>query len=149
MMDLKKLIAKKKASGEELSPAERMAKSSVLSHLMDDMDGMGADKVMGLKKVTVAAPDKKGLEEGLKKASDLVDKGPLHSEDEDEVSHQGDDGNEDEPRDQEQDEQDSEEEEAVPADQEKSPHEMDEHELQDHIEKLKKLHESKKSHYGM
>ena len=166
MEALKRLIAKKKADGHELSPGEKLAKSAVLGHLMDDMDSMGADKIQGLKKVTVAAPDKKGLEHGLKEASDLVEKGPLHSEDEDDVSDHGDDENEQEPHDfhdedvSSDDEEEKEdgnpeegdyksEEEAPVHHSQKAPEEMDEHELHDHINKLKQLHAAKKSHFGM
>lgn len=159
---LKKLIDKKKAEKGVLSPNERKAKSSVLEHLMDDMDNMGADKVAGLKKVSVSAPDKSGLEKGLKMASDLVEKGPLHSMDEDEVSDHGDDGNEEEPHDfHNEDGSDAEEEEGAEHEasespemessehEEKSPEEMDHEELAAHIENLKKLHAAKKPSYGM
>lgn len=86
-----KLMAKKKAQGDKMSPMEQKAKGSVLSELMQSMDGMDTDKLQGMKKVTVAAPDKEGLEAGLSKAADLVQKGPLHAMSHDEV---GDSGNE-------------------------------------------------------
>lgn len=86
-----KLMEKKKSSGDKMSPVEQKAKGSVLSDLMSSMDGMDKDKLAGMKKVTVAAPDKAGLEHGLDMAADLVQKGPLKAMSHDEV---GDSGNE-------------------------------------------------------
>lgn len=74
---LKKLIEKKKARGESLSSTERGAKGSVLKELIGDMAGEMGGK---LKKVTVAAPSKKGLEKGLDKAREMM--GSLPSDEE-------------------------------------------------------------------
>lgn len=80
-----KLMAKKKAEGSKMSPVEQKAKGSVLSDLMGSMDGMDKEKLAGMKKVTVAAPDKSGLEHGLDMASNMVEKGPLETMSHDEV----------------------------------------------------------------
>lgn len=69
------LLKKKKAEGKEVEPMEAKAKGNVLGDLMADMGEMGKDKLKGgmVKKVTVAAPSEKGLEEGLEKAKELVE----------------------------------------------------------------------------
>jgi len=64
-----------KAKLTALKEAHKMAK-----------DMMGED-LKGLKKVTVAAPDKKGLEMGLKKAEELVD-ASQHENDEESDEHE-------------------------------------------------------------
>lgn len=74
---LQKLIEKKKARGETLSPVEKGAKGSVLKELIGDMAGEMGGK---LKKVTVAAPSKKGLEKGLDTAKELMGKLPSDEE---------------------------------------------------------------------
>lgn len=149
MDNLAKIIAKKKAQGQTMSKPEMDAKKSVLEHLMSDMDDLGADKVNGIKKVTVAAPDKQGLEHGLAQAANLVEKGPLHSMDEDDVADEGDFGNEqDDPHDFHDEDGDKGEDigehESMEGEMDKSPHEMGHEELAQHIEALKKLHDHKK-----
>lgn len=69
---LEKLIEKKKMQGHMMSPVEQRAKSGVLEHLMQDMDENSMDKLNNLKKVTVAANSKPGLEEGLSKAKQML-----------------------------------------------------------------------------
>lgn len=73
MNKLNQLIAKKKAKGDVLDPMEASAKSSVLKNLMSDMGDLDSAKLGKVQKVTVAAPDKKGLEEGLEKAKEVVE----------------------------------------------------------------------------
>ncbi|NDD83949.1 hypothetical protein EBZ38_06690 [bacterium] len=74
---LKKLIDKKKARGEEMSPNEKKAKGSVL----EDLIGSMGDEMKGnLKKVTVASSSKKGLEKGLEKAQEMMGKLPSDKE---------------------------------------------------------------------
>ena len=68
---LEKLMEKKK-DGKALDPEYKKAKMSVLGSLHDEMKKMIGDDLHGLKKVTVASPDKEGLEEGLEKAKELV-----------------------------------------------------------------------------
>jgi hypothetical protein len=54
------------------------AKMSILKELRKmAMDDMGEGLKSGLKKVTVAAPDEKGLKEGLEKAEDIVEDMPM------------------------------------------------------------------------
>ena len=74
---LQKLIEKKKAKQGELSQNESKAKGSVLKELIGDMtDEMGGK----LKKVTVAAPSKAGLEKGLDKAKQMMGSLPSDKE---------------------------------------------------------------------
>lgn len=80
MNKLDKLMEKK---GKKLSPVEQRAKSDVLSKLRGEASEMMGSKLDGLKKVSVAAPDKDGLEAGLSKAKELLgempeDEGPEH-----------------------------------------------------------------------
>lgn len=73
MMDkFNQLMMKKKEEGKMLSPVEKDAKMGVLKELHKMASDSMSDKIKGLKKVTVAAPDEKGLEAGLDKAKDLV-----------------------------------------------------------------------------
>lgn len=65
---LMKMMGEKK----KLSPIEQKAKMGVLEQLKKDMQDMMGEKVAGLKKVTVASSDKHGLEEGLKKAKEMI-----------------------------------------------------------------------------
>lgn len=77
MKDLEKLLMKKKDNGK-LSEDEAQAKMDVLMELLEMAQGAMGSKVKngmdGLKKVSVMAPDKEGLEEGLEKAQDLMEK---------------------------------------------------------------------------
>ena len=87
----KKLIEKKKKETSESTPMELHAKGSVLADLMKMLDGDDADKLKGMNKVTVAADSKEGLKHGLQQASDIVQKGPLHAEQDEGVEDNGDD----------------------------------------------------------
>jgi hypothetical protein len=80
MKDMKKLL------GDDSSPGDDMknnAKLKVLKHLKDMASKMMGDDVKGgmegLKKVTVAAPDKAGLKLGLDKAKELIGHKPEES----------------------------------------------------------------------
>jgi hypothetical protein len=77
MHKMEKLMEKKK--GKKLSENEVKAKSSVLKDLSDTASGMMKDRLSDLKKVSVAAPSKKGLQEGLKLAEKLTEKMPEKS----------------------------------------------------------------------
>lgn len=61
---------------KKMSPNEIKAKMSVLEELMNMASGAEGDDLeghfKGLQKVTIAAPDKKGLAEGLDKAEDMM-----------------------------------------------------------------------------
>lgn len=65
-----------KKKGKKLSENEVKAKSSVLKDLSDTASDMMKERLGGLKKVTVAAPSKSGLKEGLDLASKLTEKMP-------------------------------------------------------------------------
>lgn len=92
MDNFKKLLDKKKSEGKGMmSPNHMKAKAHVLGGLMNELNKMGAEDLGGLKKVTVASNSPEGLEHGLHKASEMVQKGPLHAMSHDEV---GDSGNE-------------------------------------------------------
>jgi hypothetical protein len=69
---LMKLMMQKKKEGKGMSETEVSAKKSVLGELKKLAQNAMGDKVKGLKKVTVAAPDAKSLKEGLETAEELV-----------------------------------------------------------------------------
>lgn len=71
----KMLEDKKSSQSKEMSPLDKEATGSVLHDLMSYLSSMEGDKVKGLKKVTVASNDPKGLVEGLDKAKDIVKDG--------------------------------------------------------------------------
>jgi hypothetical protein len=85
----KQLLMKKKMEGKMLNPEQAKAKMDVLEELMGlAEEGMG-DKLRGLKKVTVAAPDKEGLKEGLEKAENILESSEeMSDEDEEEASEE-------------------------------------------------------------
>jgi len=68
---LEKLMAKKKPM--KLDEDYKSAKMDTLKSLHEEMTKMMGDDVRGLKKVTVAAPDAKGLKMGLEKAEDMME----------------------------------------------------------------------------
>lgn len=77
MMDeLKKMMAKKAGKSEEMDQTAIEAKLDVIKELMEMAHAAMAGKVKGgldeMHKVTVAAPDAEGLEEGLEMAEDVV-----------------------------------------------------------------------------
>jgi hypothetical protein len=138
MNALHKLIMKKKGEGKDLSPEHAEAKSSMLEKLMGDMDSMGADKLKGLKKVTVASNSPKGLEMGLSKAKDLVKKPEMMDEHEtDEIDpefHK--DGEEEMSEDEESPEHESMESPALEASEHEMGEDMSEDELRAKIREL-------------
>lgn len=131
---LGKLMAKKGAD-DHMSPEYKSSKMAVLKALHDEMTKMMGGDLNGLKKVTVAAPDKAGLQEGLAKAKDMMSKdAPEGAADDHEHEAMEPDADEDEA---------SEEMEAPDADDApvKSPSEMDAEEMtpaqiQEHIQML-------------
>lgn len=70
MNDLKKLMEMK--GKKKLDPMAKKAKLGVLGELKKYASDMMTNDVKGLKKVTVAAPDEEGLEEGMDKAKELL-----------------------------------------------------------------------------
>ncbi len=75
-MDMKEMMKKKKEEGS-IDPSYKKAKMGVLKEIRDMASKDAADGIGSVKKVTVAAPDKESLEEGLEKA-----KAMLHQHDE-------------------------------------------------------------------
>lgn len=80
----KELLLKKKKEGKVLSPEQAKSKMDVLQELMGLVDDSMGNKIKGLQKVTVAAPTKEGLEEGLEKAQEVIEGASEESEDEEE-----------------------------------------------------------------
>ena len=76
MKDMKELFAKKKKIGD----VEKEAKMGVLKEVSDMAGAAMGDKLKGLKKVTVASDSKEGLDKGLSKAKELLDKDLAKSE---------------------------------------------------------------------
>lgn len=76
MKDLEKMLMKKQDSGE-MSPEAKQAKMEVLQELMDMCkQAMGHNVKSGMdemKKVSVMAPDKESLVEGLEKAEEVIE----------------------------------------------------------------------------
>lgn len=68
----KQMIDLKKKSGKKLSEPHMKARGDVLEDLLGQVDGIGADRIKGLKKVTVASNSPEGLEKGLSKAKEMV-----------------------------------------------------------------------------
>ena len=67
-----KLMKKLDKKGKKLEPNEKEAKMNVVKELSKQAGDMLGDKVKGLKKVSVAAPDKAGLEKGLDVANKII-----------------------------------------------------------------------------
>lgn len=87
MDKLEKLMAKKRP-GKEMSDVEKEAKMGVVGDLRKMASEAMGDKLRGLKKVSVAAPDQEGLEMGLEKAKEIVGEG-MEESPEDEQSPEG------------------------------------------------------------
>lgn len=90
MKELMQGMSEDKSSKKKMDPEKMKAKMEVIEELRKmAQDLMSEGMADGFKKVSVAAPDKEGLLEGLDKAEDLVEKGPeemLAESDEEEMS---------------------------------------------------------------
>lgn len=75
MNDLLSKLMAKKGQDDTMSPDYKKSKMDVLQALKDEMTKMMGGDLGGLKKVTVAAPDSAGLQDGLKQAQSLMGKG--------------------------------------------------------------------------
>ena len=84
-----KLMAKK-GQDHDMDENYKQSKMKVLKDLHDEMTKMLAGDMHGLKKVTVAAPDKEGLKEGLSHAQELMGHGEGTDEESDH-EHEADD----------------------------------------------------------
>lgn len=78
-MDMLQKLMEKKGK-DSLDPEYKNAKMDVLKALHSEMGNLMGEDVKGFKKVTVAAPDKEGLSEGLEKAKEMVGDGEVCSE---------------------------------------------------------------------
>ncbi len=67
-----KMMEKKKKSSREMSDPEREAKMNVVKDMRQMASSAMADGLKGLKKVSVAADSKEGLQEGLDKAKQIL-----------------------------------------------------------------------------
>lgn len=86
MKDIKEMMTAMSNKDKEtsLSKQEIQAKIDVLKELLDMASHKaGEDVIGGLKKVTVAAPDKAGLEKGLDKAKELTSDMPMENNSDD------------------------------------------------------------------
>jgi len=73
MNSYEKLIAKKKKGNEEMSPMVKQAKMGILENLRDMADSQMGEKLMNMKKVSVASDSKEGLASGLEKAKEMIE----------------------------------------------------------------------------
>lgn len=80
---LKELLKKKAGKENSMDPKYKDAKMGVLKDIRDMAAGDMGDEIKGLKKVSVMASDRKGLEDGLNKAEDMVKSPELGQEMED------------------------------------------------------------------
>lgn len=89
--NFKELLKQKAKEGKILSDEEAKGKMSVLDEMDDIIGEKMSDKVKGLKKVSVAAPNQEGLEEGLDLAKNVVESGAIDKmESEDEMEDESD-----------------------------------------------------------
>ena len=77
----KELLMKKAKEGKTISPEKAKEKMSVLDELSSMMGGEMADKLKGMKKVSVMAKDDEGLKAGLEKAEEVLDDSEENEED--------------------------------------------------------------------
>jgi hypothetical protein len=91
------MLKKMKDKGDKMSPEEAKAKEEVLQELIEMMQNVRADRLKSgmdeMQKVSVMAPDKEHLSEGLDKAKELLGQMPeMHKEEgesmEDELSEE-------------------------------------------------------------
>lgn len=83
---LMKLMQEKKA--KKLSPIEKNAKMNVLKDIQDMASDEMGSKLKGLKKVSVASDSKEGLQEGLDKAKELLDKNISEQKEDESSEHE-------------------------------------------------------------
>ncbi len=86
--DLLRKLMEKKGADDDMSPEYKSSKMQVLKDLHDEMSKMMAGDLHGMKKVTVAAPDQAGLQEGLSHAQELMGKGEHLDDDSMEDDHE-------------------------------------------------------------
>lgn len=94
---MKDMLMKKLMKADEMQPTEKMGKLAALKDLIREMDAIMSgdleqpEEDVAMQKVSVMAPDKEGLKEGLEKAEDVLesrklgmDLAPSSDEEEDE-----------------------------------------------------------------
>lgn len=72
MHKFNKMLEKKR----DMSPSEKHAKMSVLKDMKHDLAGHAADKLDGMKKVSVISNSPEGMQAGLNKAQDMMGSDP-------------------------------------------------------------------------
>ena len=72
------ILKKMKKGKKSMHPIEHKAKMDAIGDLHKMASDMLGERLHGIKKVAVMAPDKQGLEEGLHKAQELVEQSPEH-----------------------------------------------------------------------
>ena len=80
---MKEFMFKKKKE-EGMDPLDKEAKLTAISEMKKMAEDAMSEKLGGLKKVTVAAPDEESLKAGLEKAEDIVES-KMEGEDESEM----------------------------------------------------------------
>lgn len=86
MKSLKEIL---KAKGKPISGVAKDAKLGLMKELQKVMGDEMSSELPGLKKVSVAAPSKEGLEKGLEKAKEMLGEMPEGQEKEDEEGEEG------------------------------------------------------------
>lgn len=71
---------KKKGKEKDMDELHKSAKMDAVSEMRDMAAEAMKGKLDGLKKVSVASDSKEGLQKGLEKAKELVNKGPMAEE---------------------------------------------------------------------
>lgn len=87
MEEFKNLLLKRKKEQEKnpVDPRKLEAKKNVMKELSDLLsEDIGKDLDSSMKKVTIASDSKEGLQEGLDKAKDILEKKPLEEDESEE-----------------------------------------------------------------
>jgi len=81
MKDLMKMLGKPEQKGSDMmSDVEKKAKMEVIKELLEyAMDLSGENVSNGMQELTIAAPDKKGIMEGMETAEDMMEEMPKES----------------------------------------------------------------------
>lgn len=91
---MKDFMFKKKMKSEGMNAIDKEAKLAAVSEMKKMAEDAMSEKLGGLKKVTVAAPDDESLKQGLEKAEDIVESKLGESEDESEMEEESEDESE-------------------------------------------------------
>jgi len=88
MDGFKKLLMEKAKEGKFIKPEDAKEKMNVLSEIDDIMGSEMGEKLKGMNKVTIAAPDQESLEEGIEAAGEIVEEMPEMEEESEELSEE-------------------------------------------------------------